>query len=74
MKEDREPTGDAPIEPDQSAAKPAPAKAETPDPADQVPVPAAMSAAEIDERAQVVEKLRHESGMSDPDPDPKSQP
>jgi hypothetical protein len=31
------------------------------DPNDEVPVPIAMSPAEVDERAQVVDKLRHES-------------
>lgn len=37
------------------------------DPADVVPVPPAMSAAEIDERAKVVEKLRHERDTSEGD-------
>jgi hypothetical protein len=34
------------------------------DPADDVPVPIAMSPAEIDERAQVVEKLREDAADS----------
>ena len=34
----------------------------TPDPNDEIPVPVAMSPAEIDERAQVVDALRRESG------------
>ena len=34
----------------------------SPDPADEVPVPPAMSPAEIDERAQVVESLRESEG------------
>ena len=57
MKKDREPKGDLPVEPDkeekESRTVPLP-----PDPADIVPVPVAMSAAEIDERAKVVESLR----------------
>lgn len=35
------------------------------DPNDEIPVPIAMSAAEIDERAQVVEKLRESSASLD---------
>ncbi len=69
MNEDREPTGDAPIEPDQKTPRPAPTRTEVPDPADEVPVPGAMSAAEIDERAQVVEKLRREQGMTGDPPE-----
>lgn len=42
-------------------------RAQVPDPADIVPVPPAMSAAEIDERAQVVEKLRHERDTAEGD-------
>jgi len=37
-----------------------------PDPNDEVPVPIAMSPAEIDERAQVVEALREEEGIPTP--------
>ena len=36
----------------------------TPDPNDEIPVPVAMSAAEIDERAQVVETLREEGNAN----------
>ncbi len=68
MSDDREPMGDSPTESDQQDQTPAaPEKQDgqigssnVPDPADIVPVPPAMSAAEIDERAQVVEKLRQE--------------
>jgi hypothetical protein len=60
MKKNREPKGDLPVEPkeqkEESRTVPLP-----PDPADVVPVPVAMSAAEIDERAKVVESLREES-------------
>lgn len=59
MKEDRKPKDDSHVEPEDATAKsrtvPLP-----PDPADVVPVPGAMSAAEIDERAKVVESLRDE--------------
>lgn len=34
------------------------------DPNDEIPVPIAMTPAEVDERAQVVEKLRHETADS----------
>jgi hypothetical protein len=37
------------------------------DPNDEIPVPIAMSAAEIDERAQVVEALRGEPAPTDDD-------
>jgi hypothetical protein len=37
------------------------------DPNDEIPVPIAMSAAEIDERAQVVEALRGEPDPTDDD-------
>jgi hypothetical protein len=36
----------------------------TPDPNDEIPVPIAMYPAEIDERAQVVEKLREEANTN----------
>lgn len=59
MKKDREPMGEAPVKPQEKTTEsrtvPLP-----PDAADVVPVPAAMSAAEIDERAKVVESLRDE--------------
>ena len=45
------------------AAADAAENARIPDPNDVIPVPGAMSAAEIDERAQTVEKLRDESGI-----------
>ena len=66
MKKDREPKGDLPVEPkdekDESRTVPLP-----PDPADIVPVPVAMSAAEIDERAKVVESLREGRDSSERD-------
>lgn len=37
-----------------------------PDPNDEIPVPVVMSAAEIDERAKVVETLREEEGVPTP--------
>lgn len=46
----------APRTPD--GATPAPRLADAPDPADEIPVPIAMSPAEIDERAQAVEAVR----------------
>jgi len=36
----------------------------TPDPNDEIPVPIAMYPSEIDERAQVVEKLREEANTN----------
>ena len=36
----------------------------TPDPNDEIPVPIAMYPSEIDERAQVVEKLRQEANTN----------
>jgi len=66
MKKDRERKGDLPVEPKEetkeSRTVPLP-----PDPADVVPVPVAMSAAEIDERAKVVETLREERDSRDRD-------
>jgi hypothetical protein len=52
-----------------SAAAHAAAKPPLPDPNDVVPVPGAMSPAEVDERAQVVEKLRDEAGTRRDDDD-----
>lgn len=46
----------APRAPD--GATPAPRLADATDPADEIPVPVAMSPAEIDERAQAVEAVR----------------
>jgi hypothetical protein len=68
MSNDREPRGDQPTEPDRDVPTSSePARPEAPDPADIVPVPAAMSPAEIDERAQVVEKLRREREVDEGD-------
>ena len=39
-------------------------QAATPDPNDEIPVPIAMYPSEIDERAQVVEKLREEANTN----------
>lgn len=52
---------------DPSAAAREAAKSRLPDPNDVVPVPGAMSPAEVDERAQTVEKLRDESRARDRD-------
>lgn len=46
------------VEPTSTSATP------TPDPNDEIPVPIAMYPAEIDERAQVVEKLREEANTN----------
>jgi hypothetical protein len=60
--------GDAKTEPDRETPEPGESiRAQVPDPADIVPVPPAMSAAEIDERAQVVEKLRNERDVAEGD-------
>ena len=40
------------------------AESPTPDPNDEIPVPIAMYPSEIDERAQVVEKLREEANTN----------
>lgn len=54
---------------DPSSATRAAASSPLPDPNDVVPVPPAMSPAEVDERAQTVEKLRENSGIRrDDDP------
>ena len=60
MKKDREPKGDLPVEPKEERKESQTTGPLPPDPADVVPVPGAMSAAEIDERAKVVESLRQE--------------
>jgi hypothetical protein len=49
-----------PDEVNEAADSPTP----TPDPNDEIPVPIAMYPSEIDERAQVVEKLREESNTN----------
>jgi len=60
----------SPVEQDEAAQTPtaraADAPAERIDPNDEVPVPIAMSPAEVDERAQVVEALREEEGIPEP--------
>ena len=68
MSDDRERKGDPATEPDRKSPQPSESvRVAVPDPADIVPVPPAMSAAEIDERAQVVEKLRNERDADDGD-------
>ena len=59
----RRPTGETPIDSDPRMRTPPQPKPELPDPDDEIPVPGAMTAAEIDERAQVVEKLRRDRGI-----------
>lgn len=50
---------EAPLAPRQpEPANPTPRLADVADPADEIPVPIAMSPAEIDERAQAVEAVR----------------
>jgi hypothetical protein len=54
------PADDEPIPPeDVDSAPTAPVADAKADPNDEIPVPIAMSPAEVDERAQVVDKLRH---------------
>jgi hypothetical protein len=61
---------DTPLEQNRAAQAPTTraedAPAERVDPNDEVPVPIAMSPAEVDERAQVVEALREEEGILEP--------
>ena len=52
--------------PEPATARAADAPPERVDPNDEVPVPIAMSPAEVDERAQVVEALREEEGIPYP--------
>ena len=53
---------DEPLSPEDVDSAPVlPSNEAAGDPNDEVPVPVAMTPAEVDERAQVVEKLRHES-------------
>jgi len=53
------PDREAPLAPRTAdGTTPAPRLADTADPADEIPVPVAMSPAEIDERAQAVEAMR----------------
>jgi type IV pilus biogenesis protein CpaD/CtpE len=66
-KNDKIPVGDEKTEPNRETEPGESVRAQVPDPADIVPVPPAMSAAEIDERAQVVEKLRDERDNTDGD-------
>ncbi|MGH7616398.1 MAG: hypothetical protein ACREPM_04150 [Gemmatimonadaceae bacterium] len=68
MSEDRKPSDDSRNESDETTRPAAADNITTPDPADEVPVPGAMSAAEIDERAQVVEKLRRDQDQRSGDP------
>jgi hypothetical protein len=60
------PADDEPLPPeDVDSAPVSPDAAEsTADPNDDIPVPIAMSPAEVDERAQVVEQLRDDSAAS----------
>ena len=55
-----------PPPPPPRATRAADAASERVDPNDEVPVPIAMSPAEVDERAQVVEALREEEGIAAP--------
>ena len=55
------PADDQPIVPEDVDSEPSLPGADSPaDPNDEIPVPIAMSPAEVDERAQVVDKLRHQ--------------
>ena len=59
------PADDEPLAPEDVDSAPALQPNEkSVDPNDEVPVPIAMSPAEVDERAQVVEKLRHDAADS----------
>ena len=66
MTDDRNPNdGDAMLDPEDVNSPPTtspqtPQNTSESDPNDEVPVPVAMSAAEVDERAQVVERLRRD--------------
>jgi hypothetical protein len=56
------PADDEPLAPEDVDSAPVlPSNEEAADPNDEVPVPIAMTPAEVDERAQVVEKLRDEA-------------
>ena len=74
-----DPRGDqeAPVERSEETAESsqigAAAPTSLPDPNDEIPVPIAMSPAEVDERAQVVEALREEEGIPTP-PEQVGQP
>jgi hypothetical protein len=73
MNEDREPRGDAPVEPDEAKTSSRRTPPPPPlDPTDEVPVPPVMSAADIDERARVVETLRRE--QDEPSGEPTEEP
>jgi hypothetical protein len=59
---------DTSLDPEDVNSAPSPethakANARVPDPNDVIPVPGAMSPAEVDERAQTVEKLREKAGI-----------
>jgi hypothetical protein len=59
------PADDEPLAPEDVDSAPSSSPSEpSADPNDDVPVPITMSPAEVDERAQVVEKLRHEPSAS----------
>ena len=67
MADDRNPNDqDALLDPEDVNSQPAadgasPREPREPDPNDEIPVPVAMSPAEVDERAQAVEALREQS-------------
>lgn len=67
-----------PVDPADATPSPADRAAdagiERPDPNDEIPVPIAMSPAEVDERAQVVETLREEEGIPTPPEQADGQP
>lgn len=63
------PADDEPLAPEDVDSAPALSSDQTSsDPNDEVPVPIAMTPAEVDERAQVVEKLREEAADSSEPP------
>ena len=67
------PADDEPLAPEDVDSAPAtvPAGESIADPNDEVPVPIAMSPAEVDERAQVIEKLHDETPTTvDREPEP----
>ncbi len=65
-RDDQQPSVQPSKPPTDSANRAADPRTEVPDPNDEVPVPIVMSPAEVDERAQVVEALREEEGVSAP--------
>lgn len=68
-REDQQPSVDSKGQMNEPSSRADGAPVERLDPNDEVPVPIAMSPAEIDERAQVVEALRDEEDI----PTPKDQ-